>query len=213
MASLDISSAVGATAGDPSASTAATSRAVASLHAQGIDPRTAAELIRAGIPITSPAAMQYFSANPHRPQVRFGNYLLLQTLGEGEFGKVKLGVHKDYGEEVAIKLIHRSRISHKSESHPSPDEHESQRLSKISREINVLRSLRHPNIVRLYEVVESDKYSGIVLEYASGMSYSTNNSVPFNPFPCCQYWPYSILTHSMGCLPVLALPLIRWRTL
>src|SRR5579859_6858810 len=30
----------------------------------------------------------------------FGPYLLLQTLGEGEFGKVKLGMHFDTGEEV-----------------------------------------------------------------------------------------------------------------
>lgn len=30
-----------------------------------------------------------------RPRVYFGPYLLLQTLGEGEFGKVKLGVHSE----------------------------------------------------------------------------------------------------------------------
>lgn len=30
----------------------------------------------------------------------FGPYLLLQTLGEGEFGKVKLGMHVDTNEEV-----------------------------------------------------------------------------------------------------------------
>jgi serine/threonine protein kinase len=39
-----------------------------------------------------------------------GPYLLLQTLGEGEFGKVKLGSHNQWGEEVAVKLIKRGNI-------------------------------------------------------------------------------------------------------
>lgn len=38
-----------------------------------------------------PLVKQYFAEHPRRPQVSFGPYLLLQTLGEGEFGKVKLG--------------------------------------------------------------------------------------------------------------------------
>lgn len=155
----------------PASAVSASGQAKASLAVQGIDPETATELVRMGIPITSPAAMQYFSASPRRPQVHFGNYLLLQTLGEGEFGKVKLGVHQMYGEEVAVKLIRRDRVPHTSAAHPAaPEERESQRLSKIDREIQVLRSVRHPNIVRLYEVVKSDRYIGIVLEHASGAS-------------------------------------------
>lgn len=63
-------------------------------------------------PISTPVPMNFprYSEVPHRhppiPQnsVRrgnmFGPYLLLQTLGEGEFGKVKLGMHVDTGEEV-----------------------------------------------------------------------------------------------------------------
>ncbi|KAF9896719.1 hypothetical protein BX616_006886, partial [Lobosporangium transversale] len=34
----------------------------------------------------------------------FGPYLLLQTLGEGEFAKVKLGMHADSGEELLDML-------------------------------------------------------------------------------------------------------------
>ncbi|KAF9508795.1 hypothetical protein BS47DRAFT_1350040 [Hydnum rufescens UP504] len=41
-------------------------------------------------------------------------------------------------------------------------------MSKVEREIEVLRTIKHPNIVRLYDVIETDKYIGIVLEYASG---------------------------------------------
>ncbi|KAF7345044.1 Non-specific serine/threonine protein kinase [Mycena venus] len=87
---------------------------------------------------------------------KFGPYLLLQTLGEGEFGKVKLGLHSQWGEEVAVKLIRRGNVD------------SAVRMSKVEREIEVLRTLKHPNIVRLYDVIETDKYIGIIIEYASG---------------------------------------------
>ncbi|KZT25052.1 Pkinase-domain-containing protein [Neolentinus lepideus HHB14362 ss-1] len=103
-----------------------------------------------------PAAMAYAAAHPRRTIPKFGPYLLLQTLGEGEFGKVKLGLHSQWGEEVAVKLMRRGNID------------SAVRMSKIEREIEVLRTLKHPNIVRLYDVIETDKYIGIILEYASG---------------------------------------------
>ncbi|GAA5874834.1 hypothetical protein JCM8547_005254 [Rhodosporidiobolus lusitaniae] len=97
---------------------------------------------------------------PHqmpRQKIYFGPYILLQTLGEGEFGKVKLGVHSErWGEDVAIKLIKRGNVD------------TAQRGEKVRREIEVLKLVRHPNIVRLYDVIETEKYIGIVLEYASG---------------------------------------------
>lgn len=69
---------------------------------------------------------------------------------------MKLGLHSQWGEEVAVKLIRRGNID------------TSVRMSKVEREIEVLRTLKHPNIVRLYDVIETDKYIGIILEYASG---------------------------------------------
>ncbi|KAJ3727325.1 CAMK/CAMKL/Kin4 protein kinase [Lentinula guzmanii] len=103
-----------------------------------------------------PAAVAYASAHPRRTIPKFGPYLLLQTLGEGEFGKVKLGLHSTWGEEVAVKLIRRGNVD------------SAVRMSKVEREIEVLRNLKHPNIVRLYDVIETDKYIGIIIEYASG---------------------------------------------
>ncbi|KAF5329573.1 hypothetical protein D9619_009000 [Psilocybe cf. subviscida] len=103
-----------------------------------------------------PAVQAYATAHPRRTIPKFGPYLLLQTLGEGEFGKVKLGIHTQYGEEVAVKLIRRGNVD------------TTLRLSKVEREIQVLKTLKHPSIVRLYDVIETDKYIGIILEYASG---------------------------------------------
>lgn len=74
-----------------------------------------------------PAAVAYAAAHPRRQIPKFGPYLLLQTLGEGEFGKVKLGLHQEYGEEVAVKLIRRGSVDN------------AVRFSKIEREIEVLK--------------------------------------------------------------------------
>lgn len=92
-----------------------------------------------------------------RKETKFGEYILGQTLGEGEFGKVKLGWKKDGSVQVAIKLIRLEALG----ANPS-------RLPKIHREINILRELSHPNIVRLHEMVETKTVIGIILEYASG---------------------------------------------
>ena len=92
-----------------------------------------------------------------RKETKFGEYVLGQTLGEGEFGKVKLGWKRDGTVQVAIKLIRLEALG----SNPS-------RLPKIHREISILRELSHPNIVRLHEMVETKAVIGIILEYASG---------------------------------------------
>lgn len=97
-----------------------------------------------------------------RKHVTFGPYILGSTLGEGEFGRVKLGWSKntspnEVSKQVAIKLIRRDTIPKNSDKE-----------IKIYREINALKHLSHPNIVKLEEVLQNSKYIGIVLEYASG---------------------------------------------
>lgn len=69
-----------------------------------------------------------------------GNYRLEHTIGTGTFGKVKLGVNKITGEKVAVKLLERERISDKEEQ------------ERILREMKYLKSLNHPNIIKVYEV-------------------------------------------------------------
>ena len=108
-----------------------------------------------GAPTVTPKSRQDFSGK--RKEVRFGEYMLGQTLGEGEFGKVKLGWKTDGSVQVAIKLIRRESLG----TNPS-------RLPKINREIKILETLQHPNIVKLHEMVETSQHIGMVLEYASG---------------------------------------------
>ena len=40
-----------------------------------------------------------------------GNYVLTRNLGEGTFGKVKLGIHSMTGEKVAVKVLEKSKIN------------------------------------------------------------------------------------------------------
>lgn len=77
--------------------------------------------------VLHPSVYAYKLAHPRRPMVAFGPYVLLQTLGEGEFGKVKLGIHTEYGVQTAIKLIRRGSLD------------DQVRASKVEREIDVLR--------------------------------------------------------------------------
>lgn len=86
----------------------------------------------------------------------FGRYIILHTIGKGEFGKVKLAYDPEKDIEVAIKFIKRSNIT------------SAQKQAKLEREINILQNLDHPNIVRLYDVIETEKYIGIVMAYANG---------------------------------------------
>ncbi|KAH6633992.1 hypothetical protein B0J18DRAFT_4555 [Chaetomium sp. MPI-SDFR-AT-0129] len=90
-------------------------------------------------------------------QTKFGEFILGNTIGEGEFGKVKLGWKQEGGVQVAIKLIKKDQLG----GNPS-------RMAKIMREVAILKQLTHPNIVRLHKMEESDRHYGIVLEYASG---------------------------------------------
>lgn len=71
------------------------------------------------------------------PQVaRVGKYLLLDTLGEGAFGKVKLAVNEDTGREYAVKIMAKSDIN----------AHEL--TLQVRREIAVMKALRHRKFFR-----------------------------------------------------------------
>lgn len=84
-----------------------------------------------------------------------GNYKLIRTIGKGNFAKVKLAKHMTTGRQVAIKVIDRMQLS------PSG-------IQKLFREVRIMKALDHPNIVKLFEVIETERYLYLVMEYASG---------------------------------------------
>uniref|UniRef100_UPI003AAEF308 MAP/microtubule affinity-regulating kinase 3a isoform X6 n=1 Tax=Centroberyx gerrardi TaxID=166262 RepID=UPI003AAEF308 len=90
---------------------------------------------------------------PQQPHV--GNYRLLKTIGKGNFAKVKLARHILTGREVAIKIIDKTQLNPNS-------------LQKLFREVRIMKILNHPNIVKLFEVIETERTLYLVMEYASG---------------------------------------------
>ncbi|KNE56314.1 CAMK/CAMKL protein kinase [Allomyces macrogynus ATCC 38327] len=93
--------------------------------------------------------------NPNEPSV-IGNYKIDRTLGQGTYGKVKLGLHTASGEKVAIKIIEKANI-------------QSQRqVARIQREIRFLKLLHHPHIVKVFEVHETNDQIFIVMEFVQG---------------------------------------------
>jgi 5'-AMP-activated protein kinase catalytic alpha subunit len=69
-----------------------------------------------------------------------GHYTVGRNIGEGTFGKVKAGTHNVTGEKVAIKILEKDRIKDKGD------------VERVTREINILKKVRHPNVIQLYEV-------------------------------------------------------------
>ena len=85
-----------------------------------------------------------------------GHYLIEKSIGEGTFGKVKLGTHTLTGEKVGIKILEKDRITDVSD------------VERVAREIHILKLIRHPNIIQLYEIIETPKQLYLIMEYASG---------------------------------------------
>ncbi|KAK7909574.1 hypothetical protein WMY93_014258 [Mugilogobius chulae] len=84
-------------------------------------------------------------------QPHIGNYRLLKTIGKGNFAKVKLARHVLTSKEI----IDKTQLNSSS-------------LQKLFREVRIMKMLNHPNIVKLFEVIETEKTLYLVMEYASG---------------------------------------------
>lgn len=85
-----------------------------------------------------------------------GHYILGKTIGEGTFGKVKLGTHILTSERVAVKILEKERIVEVAD------------VERVAREVHILKLIRHPHIVQLYEIIETRRQLYLIMEYASG---------------------------------------------
>jgi len=104
-----------------------------------------------------------------------GGYSLDQPIGEGTFGKVRLATHVLTGEKVAVKVLEKDRISDVSD------------VERVAREIHILKIIRHPNLIQLYEIVETNRQLYIFTEYATGgelYEYIVSNKKIKEPEAC-----------------------------
>ena len=82
-------------------------------------------------------------------------YKIGKVLGEGAFGEVRLCTHRQTKEKRAVKVLKKEAMD-KAET------------ESMLNEINTLRNLDHPNIVKIFEYFEDDKRFYIVTEHIQG---------------------------------------------
>ncbi|KDB27463.1 CAMKK protein kinase [Trichophyton interdigitale MR816] len=87
-------------------------------------------------------------------------YEILEELGRGEHGKVKLGRHLKTAQSVAIKIVQRYSKRRRLGKLGNPED-------KVKKEVAILKKARHPNVVSLLEVIDDPNQQKvyIVLEY------------------------------------------------
>ncbi|KAJ7075340.1 CAMK/CAMKL/AMPK protein kinase [Mycena belliarum] len=107
---------------------------------------------------------------PDVPVERFdttqlGMYTVIDDIAEGTFGKVKMAIHTVTGHKVAMKFLSKAII------------HRDKMRARVRREFEYMRLLRHPHIIKLYEVISTPTDIIFVLEYAEGelFNYIVNN--------------------------------------
>ena len=89
-------------------------------------------------------------------EYKIGNYLIKKTLGQGTFGKVKLGIYLPTQEKVAIKILEKDRIIEKDDE------------IRVKREFDMLAKFNHPNVILVAEIFESSDSYYSVMEYCEG---------------------------------------------
>ena len=83
-------------------------------------------------------------------------FILGKKLGEGTFGTVRLATHQIKKEKVAIKILDKKKILEETDK------------TRLEREIKIMKIIRHPNIVHLYNVIQTNQYIYLIMEYISG---------------------------------------------
>ena len=84
-----------------------------------------------------------------------GLYDLEETIGQGHFAVVRLGRHKFSGERVAVKVIDKLKLDEVSREH-------------LFQEVRCMKLVQHPNVVRLYEVIDTATKLYLILELGDG---------------------------------------------
>ena len=85
------------------------------------------------------------------------SYILESEIEKCSFGSVYTATHKYTEEKVAIKILSKTQLQRNITE-----------INLINNEISILKILNHKNIIKLYEVLESDSYIYIVMEHCSG---------------------------------------------
>jgi serine/threonine protein kinase len=94
------------------------------------------------------------SCNCNSKYKRIGVYDIISTIGVGNSSVCKLARNRTTNNKVAIKCIRKSKLNQN-------------QLSRVYREIEIMKELDHPNIIKLIQVMESQSMLYLVTDYAA----------------------------------------------
>lgn len=99
--------------------------------------------------------------NPTAAKIKdMTQFIICEKIGQGTFASVRLGTHILTSEQVAIKILDKTKIKDNKDK------------NRIEREISVLKTLLHPNIVQLYTVITTPISINLIQEYIKGRNFS-----------------------------------------
>lgn len=90
------------------------------------------------------------------PPTTLNFYMIGKILGKGAFGKVNLCIHKLSSKFVALKSLKKNALK------------AVELNTKVKNEISILKELKHPNVIKLYETFETDTRTILVMELCVG---------------------------------------------
>ena len=106
------------------------------------------------------------------------NFKMTKKLGEGRFSIVKLATHSLTNQEVAIKILDKTKISNLQDK------------ERINREIKIMKKINHFNITKLYTIIETKYIIYLVQEYVQGKELNdylySKGKLP--EFEACQFF-------------------------
>ncbi|KAI8914661.1 kinase-like domain-containing protein, partial [Gorgonomyces haynaldii] len=99
-----------------------------------------------------------------------GEYNIQKTLGQGAFSKVKLAVHRETGAKLAVKIIDKKMMDDMREKQKKNAEQKRKKRekSKTKNEVKMMVRLNHPNIIRIYQVIDTPTECFVVMDFAKG---------------------------------------------
>jgi len=95
-----------------------------------------------------------------------GEWFLQEDLGSGQFGKVRKAINLETGKRAAIKIIKLARVLN---LYKNPETAK----KTLVREIQILKMLKHPNIVGLLDIISGEEEIYLVMELVTGGQLSS----------------------------------------
>ncbi|CDW90444.1 protein kinase domain containing protein [Stylonychia lemnae] len=119
-----------------------------------------------------------------------GNFVIKQRIGQGQFGKVVLAQHKLTLHNVAIKILDKSKIKN------------AQDHQRLNREMKIMKKMRHPYVIQLYEIYEDEDSIYLIMEHCTSDLSKVLRRSRLSEQQACKYFQQMICAieyiHQIG---------------